>query len=66
MAFNPTITTPRPYFEAKLKHGAIASVALPTGTISRATYATSTVTLAVLAEYVFGLVTDLQARGVIK
>jgi hypothetical protein len=37
----------------------------PTGTISRATYATSTVTLATLAGVVMALVTDLKAYGLI-
>lgn len=64
--WKPVIKDSRPYFEAKLKKGAISSVALPTGTVSRATYATSSVTLATLAGYVMGLVTDLQTRGVTK
>lgn len=67
MAYTPTITTgKRPWFEAKLKAGAISSVAQPTGTASRATYATSTVTATVLAEYVMGLVQDLKTRGIIE
>jgi hypothetical protein len=64
--FKPVIKGNRPYFEAKLKDGAIASVAQPTGTVSRVTYATAGVTLPTLAGYVMGLVADLQTRGVIQ
>lgn len=64
--FKPTIKGGRPYFEAKLKDGAVTSVATPTGTASSVTYATSTVTLATLAGYVMQLVTDLKTRGIIK
>lgn len=56
---------PRPYFEAKLKAGATTSVAVPTGTASRVTYATTAVDLPTLAGYVMALVQDLKTRGVI-
>lgn len=62
----PTFKGTFPFFEAKLKDGAVSSVAVPTGTASRATYATSSVTLPTLAGYVMALVQDLQSRGVIK
>lgn len=63
--WKPKIKDSRPYFEAKLLKGAIVSVAAPTGTVSRVTYATSSVNLATLAGYVMGLVQDLQTRGII-
>jgi hypothetical protein len=67
MVYNPTIKTgARPWGEAKLKVGAIASVAQPTGTPSRATYVTSSVTLATLAGYVMALAQDLKTRGIIQ
>ena len=66
MSFNPTITTgKRPWFEAKLKAGAISSVAQMTGTFDRTTLATSTASATDLAEYVAALVQDLQSRGII-
>ena len=66
MAFNPTVTGPRPYFEAKLKAGKVASVAAFTGTASRVTRATGTVTLEQLAEAFKALTDDLRTRGVIE
>lgn len=39
------------------------ALALPTGTISRATYATSTVTLPILAGVVMAIITDLRGMG---
>ncbi len=65
MSFTPTITGSRPYFEAKLKKGAIASVAQMTGTPVRTTIDTSTATATTLAEYVMALAADLQTRGII-
>jgi hypothetical protein len=65
MSFKPTIKDARPYFEAKLKKGAIASVAQMTGTFDRTTLATSTASATDLAEYVAALVQDLQSRGII-
>jgi hypothetical protein len=67
---NPRLWTPkikdsRPYFEAKLKKGAIASVAQMTGTPVRTTIATSSATATTLAEYVMALTQDLQKRGII-
>lgn len=64
--FKPVIKGNRPYFEAKLKDGAIASVAQATGTPSRVTYATSSVTLPTLAGYVMALAADLKTRGIIQ
>lgn len=67
MSFNPTITGgPRPYFEAKLEAGAIASVAALTGTATRTTAATGSVTLPQLAERFKALTDDLRTRGVIS
>lgn len=67
MAFNPTIPDgPRPYFEAKLQSGAIASVAAFTGTPTRTTAATGSVTLPQLAERFMALLEDLKTRGVIS
>lgn len=67
MAFTPTIKTgKRPWFEAKLKAGAISSVAAFTGTATRTTRATSSVTLPQLAEAFKALTDDLRTRGVIS
>jgi len=66
MAYTPHVSNRQPWFEAKLKKGAIASVAQATGTPSRVTYATSSVTLATLAGYVMALAQDLQTRGIIS
>lgn len=55
-----------PFFEAKLKNGAIASVAQMTGTFDRTTLATGSASATDLAEYVAALAQDLQARGIIK
>lgn len=65
MAFKPTINGARPYFEAKLRAGKIASVAQMTGTPVRTTIATSSATATTLAQYVMALTQDLQSRGVI-
>lgn len=62
----PTFKGPQPYFEAKLKKGAISSVAQMTGTPARTTLVTSTATATTLAQYVMALVQDLQSRGVIQ
>lgn len=64
--FKPVIKGNQPYFEAKLKAGAIASVAQMTGTAARTTLATSTATATTLAQYVMALVQDLQTRGIIQ
>lgn len=66
MSFTPVIVGSRPYFEAKLKKGAIASVAAFTGTATRTTKATSSVTLPQLAEAFKALTDDLRTRGVIS
>lgn len=63
--FKPTIKGNRPYFEAKLKDGAVTSVAQMTGTPVRTTIATSSATATTLAQYVMALVQDLQTRGII-
>ena len=47
----PSIKDKRPYFEAKLKKGAIASVAQMTGTPSRTTLATGNLTATQISEY---------------
>lgn len=65
-SFNPKIKGNRPYFEAKLKKGAIASVAQMTGTPVRTTIATGTATATTLAQYVMALTQDLQSRGIIQ
>jgi hypothetical protein len=62
----PVIKGTRPYFEAKLKDGAIASVAQMTGTATRTTLATGAATATTLAQYVMALVQDLQSRGIIQ
>lgn len=65
--YKPTIKTgSRPWYEAKLRAGAIASVAQMTGTATRTTIATSTATATTLAQYVMALTQDLQTRGIIK
>lgn len=65
MAFTPVIKGTCPYFEAKLKKGAIASVAQMTGTATRTTIATSSATATTLAQYVMALAQDLKSRGII-
>jgi hypothetical protein len=65
MTFRPTVPDARPWFEAKLRKGAIASVAQMTGTPVRTTIATSTATATTLAQYVMALAQDLQTRGII-
>lgn len=68
MAIN--IATPIPYFEAKLAkayaNAAIVSVAAATGTETRTTFATGSVTLPQLAERVAALLADLKATGIIS
>lgn len=67
MAFVPVISPKRPYFEAKLKAGAISSVAALTGTKSRATFATgSGATVTQLSQALGALIDDLRTRGVIS
>lgn len=61
-----TINGSRPYFEAKLKKGAIASVAAWTGTKSRVTKVTSTATTAEIGAAFGALIDDLRTRGVIS
>ena len=65
--FKPVIKGGRPYFEAKLKDGAIASVAQWTGTFDRTTHATgSGATVTQLSQALGALLADLQTRGIIK
>lgn len=65
--FKPTVKGNRPYFEAKLKKGAIASVAQWTGTQDRTTHATgSGATVTQLSQALAALLADLQTRGVIQ
>lgn len=66
MAYVPIVTQVRAWFEAKLKKGAITSVAAFTGTATRTTRATSSVTLPQLAEAFKALTDDLRTRGVIR
>lgn len=65
MTFRPTVPNARPWFEAKLRKGAIASVAQMTGTPVRTTIATGSATATTLAQYVMALVQDLKTRGII-
>lgn len=65
MAYTPVIVGSRPYFEAKLKKGAIASVAQMTGTPVRTTIDTASATATTLAQYVMALAADLKTRGII-
>lgn len=53
-------------FEQKLAEGAVPSVAAATGTETRTTFATGSVTLPQLAERVAALLADLKTRGVIS
>lgn len=68
MAIN--IANPIPYFKAKLAKAfdedAPTSVAAATGTETRTTFATGSVTLPQLAERVAALLADLKATGIIK
>lgn len=67
MTFKPVIKGTRPYFEAKLKKGAIASVAQWTGTFDRTTHATgSGATVTQLSQCLGALIADLQTRGIIQ
>jgi hypothetical protein len=61
-----TISTVRKNFEKELQKGAVASVAAATGTATRTTFATGSVTTAQLAERVMALLEDLKTRGVIS
>jgi hypothetical protein len=68
MAFTPTITGKRPYFEAKLRAG---SASLPawaawTGTGSRVTQVGTSATAAQCGAAIKSLLDDLIARGVIN
>lgn len=66
MSFTPTIKGTRPYFEAKLKKGAIASVAAWTGSVDRTAHATgSGATVTQLSQVLAALIADLQSRGII-
>lgn len=64
--WTPVFKGTQPYYEAKLKKGAIASVAQMTGTPVRTTIATGSATATTLAQYVMALVQDLQTRGIIS
>lgn len=66
MTYRPTTPTARPWFESKLRKGAIASVAAYTGTATRTARATGSVTLPQLAEGFKALTDDLRTRGVIS
>jgi hypothetical protein len=61
-----TIKYNTPYFEGKLKHGAIPSVAAWTGTKSKVTQVTSTATAAQIGAALGQLIDDLRTRGVIS
>lgn len=65
MTFRPTTPDARPWFESKLRKGAIASVAQMTGNVSRSTLATGNLTTTQISQYLGALVADLQTRGVI-
>ncbi len=66
MAYTPVIKGTRPYFEAKLKKGAISSVAAWTGTKSKSTQVTSSATAAQIGAALGQLIDDLRTRGVIS
>lgn len=67
MAYTPTIVTGvRAWFEAKLKAGAIASVAAWTGTKTRTTKVTTTATTSEIGQALGALIDDLRTRGVIS
>ena len=66
MAFVPVVSKARAWFEAKLKAGAVTSVAAWTGTATRTTVATGAATTQNLAEAFKALTDDLRSRGVIK
>lgn len=66
MSFTPVVVGTRPYFEAKLKKGAIASVAAWSGSVDRTTHATgSGATVTQLSQCLAALIADLQTRGII-
>lgn len=62
----PKVGAPRPYLEAEIKAGAIASVAAWTGTKSRVTQISDSATLAQVATTLAALIDDLRSRGVTK
>lgn len=64
--FKPVVKGNRPYFEAKLKDGAIPSVAAFTGTTSSAAVAIAGATGPQVAAALGQLLIDLRARGVIS
>lgn len=64
--FKPTVKTARPWFEAKLRKGAIPSVAAWTGAKSTVTQVTSTATAAQIGAALGQLIDDLRTRGVIS
>lgn len=65
--WTPVIKGSRPYFEAKLKDGAIASCAAWTGTKDRTSHATgSGATVTQLSQCLGALIDDLHTRGVIS
>jgi hypothetical protein len=68
MSFNPTISKPRPWFEAKLKAGksALSAWTAWTGTGSRASVAVGSATAADCAAAIKSLIDDLKTRGVIN
>ena len=66
MTYRPTVPTSRPWFEAKLRKGAIASVAAWSGSLDRTTHATgSGATVTQLSQCLAALIADLQTRGII-
>lgn len=66
MAFTPIFKGVQPYFEGKLKKGAVSSVAQMTGNVSRSTLATGNLTTTQISQYLGALVADLQTRGIIS
>lgn len=62
----PKVGAARPYLEAEIKAGAIASVAAWTGAKSTATQVTSTATAAQIGAALGQLIDDLRTRGIIK
>lgn len=66
MAYTPTVSNKQPWFEAKLKKGAISSVAAWTGTKSKSTQVTTTATASQIGQALGQLIDDLRTRGVIS
>lgn len=64
--FKPTIKGNRPYFEAKLKDGAIPSVTAFVGTVSGAAVTISSATGPQVAAALGQLLIDLRTRGIIS